>query len=571
MKPKVLADLLPEEQAWLDAYVDGSIEPEAFAALEARTEQCTSFRRIVRRYLALHHSLESASTAGNSSGEPWLVAEQAGAAPPGPELAASGPLPAPRSVFGARLPLLAVALLAFVFGLILMHLTRPSGDGGPTVGATGLSDPKQASARGFAVVARSMDTVWSAGDRALRPGDLLGAESLQLNAGTVEIQFFSGASMAIDGPAHIAVKSAWEAVCHEGAVRMQVPPAARGFKLRSPSTRIVDLGTEFGLVVRDGQGHVEVFDGEILVAHKGAASTALKQGGAADLPNDGPMTLEKAGRIRFPELSHSEGDQNEHARADFERWQTHRDRLAIDDRLIAYYTFDQGTRSAHVSNLASSANLESAGTVILAEPVAGRWPGMKQALEFRRPGARVRVNLAGEFPAFSFACWVRIDSLDRWYNALFMGDGYETGEPHWQIRNDGKMILSVMVDDTIPNPGSPNDAGLHRLYFSPSMWDISKSGQWLHLASVFDPQNRRVSHYVNGNRISREAIKDRFFIDKLRIGNGEVGNWGQPFREEPTWGIRNLNGRMGELAIFKAALDDTEIERLYRQSRADRR
>ena len=166
---------------------------------------------------------------------------------------------------------------------------------------------------------------------------------------------------------------------------------------------------------------------------------------------------------------------------------------------------------------------------------------------------------------------MRIDSLDRRYSALFMGDGYETGEPHWQLRDDGSLMLSVMVDDTRPNPKMPEDAGLHRVYFSPPVWDISKSGQWMHLTSVFDPENREVRHYVNGRRVSEQEIEDRFFIDTLRIGNAEIGNWGQPFREDPTWAIRNLNGRMDELAVFKVALTDSEIQQLYQDSRAESR
>ena len=207
----------------------------------------------------------------------------------------------------------------------------------------------------------------------------------------------------------------------------------------------------------------------------------------------------------------------------------------------------------------------------MAEPVDGRWPGFKSALEFHRPGSRVRVNIPGEFSAFTFACWVRIDSLDRQYNALFMGDGYETGEPHWQIRNDGSMMLSVMVDDTKPNPGAPNDAGFHRVYYSPPMWDLSMSGQWLHLASVFDPTGRTVSHYVNGREISSQEIEDRFLIQTLRIGNAEIGNWGLPFRQDPWFAIRNLNGRMDELAIFRAALSPEEIADLFETSRAGRK
>ena len=97
------------------------------------------------------------------------------------------------------------------------------------------------------------------------------------------------------------------------------------------------------------------------------------------------------------------------------------------------------------------------------------------------------------------------------------------------------------------------------------------SGQWLHVASVFDPAAREVSHYVDGELIDRQEIEERFFIETLRIGNGEIGNWGLPKREDPTFAIRNLNGRMDELAIFRAALDEEEIAALYAASRSESR
>ena len=184
--------------------------------------------------------------------------------------------------------------------------------------------------------------------------------------------------------------------------------------------------------------------------------------------------------------------------------------------------------------------------------------------------ARVRVNILGEFSDFTFATWVRVDSLDRTYNALFMCDSYETGEPHWQVREDGALMLSVMVDDSKPNPGAPNAAGLHRVYYSPPIWEMSMSGQWMHVASVYDPVARAVSHYVNGKQISTQEIVDKFFINTLRIGNAEIGNWGLPFREDPWFAIRNLNGRMDEIAIFDAALDENEIAILFKNSRSDR-
>ncbi|MEM1295450.1 MAG: LamG-like jellyroll fold domain-containing protein, partial [Verrucomicrobiota bacterium] len=492
---------------------------------------------------------------------PWLKIEEPA------EPVASRPsnlIPFPRFAQMA-----AAAAIAFLVGSAVMYLGVRNGEeqGGDLV----QPNTEEPSARGFAVLGQLYDVEWIGGATSREKGDILGAETVRLASGMAEIQFFSGANMVVEGPAEISLKSAWEASCHEGSVRMQVPPAARGFKLHAPQTEIIDLGTEFGLEVRGGESHVEVFDGEIAVRHQGGDEQLITEGGALGLPADQPAQPADSGKTQFPDVRQFGPQAVAQRAADFARWEMHRDQLAADKRLIAYYTFDGKETSGLVPNLAIPRESFFDGSVILAEPVSGRWPTLKSALEFRRPGSRVRVNIPGEFPAFTFMSWVRIDSLDRWYNALFMGDGYETGEPHWQIRNDGKLMLSVMVDDTRPNPKSPNDAGFHRVYFSPPMWDLSMSGEWLHLTSVFDPGERVVSHYVNGERISEQFIEDEYQISTVRIGNGEIGNWGLPFREDPTFAIRNLNGRMDELAIFRAALKPGEIARLYHQSRAKSR
>ena len=155
-----------------------------------------------------------------------------------------------------------------------------------------------------------------------------------------------------------------------------------------------------------------------------------------------------------------------------------------------------------------------------------------------------------------------------------MADGYENGEPHWQIREDGRLMFSVMVDDTKDvrffnkiDKRVVQDAGLHRVYMSEPIWDVSKSGQWFHLAAVYDPSGRRVLHYVNGNQLSSEAISDDFHITKLRIGPAEIGNWGQPFRTTPWFAVRNLNGAVDELAIYNAVLSSQEILKLYEQGK----
>ena len=514
----------------------------------------------MRRYLAMDDSLLNNSLGGQISqkateGDAWLGASNG-------ESKSKEKI----SRFPNLVPTAIAASIAFLLGLALMYW------GGSDSTETELREDHYA--EGFAVVRRLDHVHWEKDESQYAEGDTLGAEKLEIAGGGVEIQFFSGALMVIKGPAEISLKSAWEAVCHKGAVRMRVPPAARGFELHGPETKIVDLGTEFGFVVSEGEGYVEVFDGEISLSHQGDKERIIREGTALKLTSEGPVIPNAVGEVQYPDIEGIGLGAAQELAASFTAWEEYRNALAQDDRLIAYYTFDRESEESLVPNLTKPQSEESDGAVIMAETVDGRWPGKKSALEFRKPGARVRVNLPGEFSAFTFATWVRIDSLDRWYNALFMADGYENGEPHWQIRDDGSMMLSVMVDDRLrPHPKDPNAPPIrhHRLYYSPPMWDQSMSGQWMHLASVFDPENGRVSHYVNGNRISREDIKPTYMVKKLRIGNGEIGNWGQPSRQEPRFAIRNLNGRMDEIAIFDAALQDEEIAKLFENSRIGKR
>ncbi len=110
-------------------------------------------------------------------------------------------------------------------------------------------------------------------------------------------------------------------------------------------------------------------------------------------------------------------------------------------------------------------------------------------------------------------------------------------------------------------------AGLHRVYYSKPFWDVAKAGQWFHLATVYDPAQRRVRHYVNGEPYGDEEIVGKFYIKELHIGASEIGNWGQPFRKSPWFSVRNLNGVIDELLICDGVLSGVEISELYEQGK----
>ena len=164
----------------------------------------------------------------------------------------------------------------------------------------------------------------------------------------------------------------------------------------------------------------------------------------------------------------------------------------------------------------------------------------------------------------TFLTWVKINSLDRWFNSLFLTDGHELFEPHWQIMDDGSLFFSVKKNDNYDPAKGVQDK---HIFYSPSFWNSSMSGQWLMIATVYDVDARQVTHHLNGQVLSRETIPDEFLVETTNIGAASIGNWGLPSREDPAFAVRNLNGSMDEFAFFAAALSDEEISEIYQHGK----
>ena len=416
---------------------------------------------------------------------------------------------------------------------------------------------------GYATLRRTAGVRWPEGMRAYHEGGVLPSGLLQFEEGVAEIDFFCGATLVIEGPAKLELESDWSARLISGRVRVNVPPAAEGFILKVADSEVIDLGTEFALNVGSDYAHVKVIDGEVKLrggAHDGSHLTAGQrcslmgeEGGADQVSFEGLTTIGDVGRLR----------QDEQTKL-FLQWKESSDILRADDRLVAYFPIAESFDGRLVKNRCKTGADRDASLVGPVSIDESRFGGQSSAIGFDRPGSRLRTRIDGEFSKFTFACWVRIDSLDNLYNALFMSDGYENGEPHWQIHRDGRIMFSVMVDDT-PGAGKGKlpDARLHRIYYSEPIWDDSTLGQWMHLAVTFDPVNRKVFQYVNGEEVSRDDIEPLFVVQRLRIGASEIGNWGQPFRDTPGFAMRNLNGLIDEMVIVDDALTAQEIYSLY--------
>lgn len=410
----------------------------------------------------------------------------------------------------------------------------------------------EATSNGVAMLSQTMDAKFTT---TLRSGDTLKPGTIHLTHGLAQIEFFSGATALIEGSAEIEILSAWEARCLSGRVRLHVPPAAKGFLMHAPGMKLEDLGTEFALNVKDNTSSVHVFEGEVIAHTNAQTEASLKQG--MSLSSIKTTTVTPQDFLSISEL-HGLVKKRESKRfADWQQWSL---TASKDPRLIAYYTFkhlEDDRWDRLVKNVTESHQPQRAGGAVGAAWTQGRWPE-KTALEFKRPGDRVRLNLDGTYQALTLACWVKVDSVDKKYNSLLLTDGYDNGEPHWQIYEDGSLMFSVMYR---PAEAAKN-AKYNQMYFSKPVFTADSLGRWHHLAVTYDNTSGTVIQYFDGQPVGHEISPLHQPGRAIVFGPCEIANWGLPTQGHQ-FPIRNLNGAIDEFAIFSSALSAAEISSLY--------
>lgn len=423
------------------------------------------------------------------------------------------------------------------------------------------NESEEATSQGVALITRLVDVTWTADQRPMEVGDALPPGAFEIASGYAQVEFFCGATVILEGPAEIDLKSPLLATVRQGTLRAQVPPAARGFSLEVDDLKVVDLGTEFGLSVTDEGANVQVFDGEVELLQPQSTNRLLTAGKALVRTPDGTYKETTVTPDSFLDIAALESRVQGQHDARYERWRSWSEDLRREPRLITYYAFDQSDGwNRRLTNSLEPANSELDGAIVGADRSLGRWPA-KSSLEFKRPGDRVRVQIPGEYGSLSFSCWVKIDSLDRWFNSLFLTDGYNKGEPHWQILDTGQLYFSV-------RPRERGEVGpVDFKALSPPFWKPSLSGRWLHLATVYDVPRASITHYLNGEVLSEASVPAEKMVEETRIGTASIGNWSVPTQPDSRFAIRNLNGSMDEFALFAAALTDDEVKEIYTNGR----
>ena len=411
------------------------------------------------------------------------------------------------------------------------------------------SGPREAMTNGVAVLGPTVNAEWTDGvDRAA--GTVLPPGWLRLKSGLAQVEFVSGARVILEGPAEFRLVAPLEGFCQAGRLTAEVPGQAIGFRIGSPKVAVVDLGTEFGMEVHsDGGADVHVFRGQVEL-QRGGEHHALGTGDSARVTAEGAWAQFDEAAPIFPTSEQLENRAAISWRQQQDGWLTAMRQVATLPGLVWLFDFEGSTAWARtLPNASEDSTRAPDGSIVGCRWQEGRWPG-KRALEFHAVTDRVRLSAPAEFPSLTLAAWVRVDGLELAFNSLVMCDGWEPGDVHWQISKAGQLILGV------------RGPAKHHNYETAVMFPPERLGKWTHLAVVFDRAKRRVAHYVDGRRVSDEALRPETDLP-VRLERAELGNWNSNARGDSR-PIRNLHGRMDEVLVFNRGLSATEITQIFR-------
>lgn len=128
--------------------------------------------------------------------------------------------------------------------------------------------------------------------------------TLRFLKGSIEVVFSQGVHVILEGPAEMTIDGPLSVTIKQGRVMTRVGKEGIGFTVNTPTGRIVDQGTEFGVDINPEKGvKVVVFDGKVDVYPESSPTSmmvSMKQGEALSIEKSGdilPVKMIEAGHF----------------------------------------------------------------------------------------------------------------------------------------------------------------------------------------------------------------------------------------------------------------------------------
>ncbi|MCK4997933.1 MAG: FecR domain-containing protein [Anaerohalosphaera sp.] len=403
----------------------------------------------------------------------------------------------------------------------------------------------------------TVDAVWGQYTEEKVMGEELRRGGYYLEKGLVQIVFNDGAKVILEGPADFELSSTSAMELFSGKVVANVNRDAAGFTVQTPSGKVLDLGTEFGVDVDlAGNSDIHVFDGEVvLYPQNNKKKVPLLKGKAKRITTSGKQKNIELNKYAFVHQDEFNAKVKANQGDSYHRWLAYSYQLRRDPTLVAYYPFEYDPdRPDKLVNYAGATAGRLNGTLgekgiqaVSPTWTKGRWPE-KDALRFER--AKKQLVIVPGDPDLSItgpitlAVWVRCPELDKGGQLLSCRT---TQHINYQIRFADRL------------DGQSDGLSFFRYAKLGSGEIISKgiipSGQWDHIAVTHD--NKTVKYYLNGVLLDFKPHEFQNLPVAADLLIGAARNNVANMRD------RMFNGIIDEIAILKRVLSEEEISEMY--------
>jgi hypothetical protein len=252
MNPEVRREL----QRLLSELCDGQLSEAGHARLEELLDADEACRRSYLEYLDMHARLVVRPYPGGGAmppGEARLASEEH---PPSERPAI---LPRGRETVSQALRYALVAAGTLAASLLIQWLLARS-----RVPDGGTSPSPAASVPSYvATLVQAAGCVWEGPDQPGDAGSRLTPGELRLRKGVARLRADGGSALLLEGPAVLRLESGISATVLQGKVVFQADETAAPFDLHTPTSTLVDFGTEYAVVVGPDSEEVHVFNGEV--------------------------------------------------------------------------------------------------------------------------------------------------------------------------------------------------------------------------------------------------------------------------------------------------------------------
>ncbi len=418
-----------------------------------------------------------------------------------------------------------------------------------------------------ATLSAAADARWLDPVDFLKSGDRIRAsEVFSLSGGLVRIKTDNDVDLIIEGPAEFDFTKEGDLRLGWGKMYAVVPAQGIGFTVTTPTSKIIDLGTEFGVqAARSGSTETHVYQGQVTLLAGGPSLNKLKsavtEGQARLINRDGTVNPMPVNDHLFVRKDEFMVNVRASLGSDYDRWLAYSYKLRRNPNLVAYYTFEQDKSQPDVLKnkaIATEGRLDGTLHSATGGPLPawtdGRWP-QKTALNFNRSDRQIvlvpsdpLLHITGPI---TIAVWVRCSTPTEGGHIVSCRlpndhGNYQLGykSPREEDLWTGKIQFGRIK--------YPLTEPLTDRVFSKQMFHISP--QWRFIAVTHD--NQTVKMYVDGRHIETHdfVFQQRPYEADLVIGADQVE--GDPTR---------FKGDMDELMIFNRVLEADEINEIYRE------